>query len=196
MEATVIVVAAGLFAVAVGLAARQRLGFITVVDSESMVPTLTPGQRSLTRRPGVSRPVRRGDIVVVRSLELGRVIVKRVVGLPKEHVSVAAGQVRVDGRRLPEPYVTLRGGPSGSFDVPDGHLLLLGDNRARSSDSRSWRQPCLPITALRGIVLPGRGDLPQRSPGVSGGALLGCLWGQVQQPLPSDVMRKTPREGL
>lgn len=152
METTAFVTVAALLAVAVGLAARRRLGFLTVVDSESMKPTLTPGQRLLTRRPEDSRPVRRGDIVVVRSAELGRVIVKRVIGLPHEHVSVAAGQVRVNGTPLPEPYVTMWGGPSASIDVPDGHLLLLGDNRSRSNDGRRWRQPCLPITALRGFV--------------------------------------------
>ncbi|MFD5498090.1 signal peptidase I, partial [Streptomyces sp. NPDC127091] len=103
--------------------------------------------------PRVSRPVRRGDIVVVRSAELDRVVVKRVIGLPGEHVDVSADEVRVDGRPLSEPYVVRRGGRSGSFDVPDGHLFLLGDNRARSSDSRSWRQPCLPISALLGTVL-------------------------------------------
>jgi signal peptidase I len=163
MGTAVVGVAAALMAVLVGLAARRLLGSLTIVDSESMVPTLTPGQRLLTRRPSTCRPVRRGDIVVVRSAELGRAIVKRVIGLPQEHVSVTAGQVRVNGRPLPEPYVTSWGGPSGSFDVPDGHLLLLGDNRAGSSDSRSWRQPYLPLTALRGFVLPSRGHSPRRS---------------------------------
>lgn len=161
MGTAVMVLAAALVAGAIGLAARQRIGSVTVVDSESMVPTLTPGQRLVTRRPSASRPVRRGDIVVVRSTELGRLIVKRVVGLPQEHVIVTDGHVRVNGRPLPEPYVTSWGGPSGSYDVPDGHLLLLGDNRARSSDSRSWRQPYLPVPALRGFVKAGRSDLPQ-----------------------------------
>lgn len=154
METTALVIAAALSAVVVGRAARRRLGFVTVVESESMMPTLTPGEWLLTRRPEASRPVRRGDIVVVRSAELGRVIVKRVIGLPQEHVSVAAGHVRVDGRPLPEPYVTLWGGPSASIDVPDGHLLLLGDNRARSNDGRRWRQSCVPMTALQGRTGP------------------------------------------
>jgi signal peptidase I len=162
MQTPLIVVAAALLAVAVGLSTR-RLGFLTLVHSESMLPTLTPGQRLLTRCPSTSRPVRRGDIVVVRSAELNRLIVKRVVGLPHEHVRVAAGEVRVNGKFLPEPYVTRRGGSTRDFDVPDGHLLLLGDNRARSNDSRNWRQPYLPMTALHGFVLPSRGHSRQRS---------------------------------
>ncbi|WP_406723815.1 signal peptidase I [Streptomyces sp. GD-15H] len=169
-----VAVAAALLAVAVGLVARRRLGFVTMVESDSMTPTLTPGRRLLTRRPGVSRPVQRGDIVVVHSAELARVIVKRVIGLPGEHVDVAAGEVWVDGERLSEPYVIWRGGRSGSFDVPDGHLLLLGDNRARSSDSRSWRQPYLPVGVLRGIVLLKSrrpvATLPDRGPRPAGAA--------------------------
>lgn len=156
-----VVVASAVLAVAIGLVVRRRLGFVTRVESASMGPTLAPGQQLLTRRSG--GPVRRGDITVVRSAELGRVIVKRVIGLPGEHVDVAAGKVWVNGKRLPEPYVFQWGGRSGSFDVPAGHLLLLGDNRARSSDSRNWRQPYLPVSALRGTVLLSRGDLPQGS---------------------------------
>lgn len=157
------VVTAALLAVALALVVRRRLGFVVMVVSASMVPTLAPGQRLLTRRPGISGSVRRGDIVVARPGELGRVIVKRVIGLPGEHVNVAAGEVWVDGKRLVEPYVLRWGGRSGSFDVPAGQLLLLGDNRARSSDSRNWQQPYLPISALRGTVLLGRSDPAQRS---------------------------------
>ena len=157
METTVIVVAVGL-AVAVGLVVRRRLGSMTMVDSDSMVPTLSPGNLLLSRRLRGSRSVRRGDVVVVRSAELGRMIVKRTVGLPGEHLEVAAGEVLVNGKRLLEPYVTRRGGLAGSFDVPDGHVLLLGDSRAQSSDSRSWRQPYLPIAALSETVLPRRGQ--------------------------------------
>ena len=114
METTVIVVAVVL-AVAVGLVVRRRLGFMTMVDSDSMVPTLSPGQLLLSRPLRGSRPVRRGDVVVVRSAELGRMFVKRTVGLPGEHLEVAAGEVWVNGKRLLEPYVTRRGGLAGSF---------------------------------------------------------------------------------
>lgn len=159
----VVAVAAVVLAIAVGLALRRRLRFMIMVESDSMAPTLTPGQLLLTRRLNDSRPVRRGDLVVARQAESGRMIVKRTVGLPGEHVEVAAGEVRVNGQRLEEPYVARRGGPSGSFIVPDGHVLLLGDNRARSSDSRSWRQPYLPIATLLGVVHATCGRLPRSS---------------------------------
>ena len=163
---TQVAVAVGL-AVLLGRLAHQRLGFVTVVESVSMAPTLAPGQRLLTRR--VLRTPRRGDVVVVESTEVGRPVVKRVVGLPGEHVGIEPdGTVVVAGLRLDEPYVVLAGGPAGrrSFDVPPGHLLLLGDNRARSSDARSWHSPYVPVGAVLGrVVRPrwrGPGDAPGR----------------------------------
>lgn len=140
-------------AVCLGLSARHRFCFVTVVDSESMTPTLAPAQHVLTRRIVPSRPLRRGDIVVAESDEIGRTVVKRVIGLPGEHVVIGnAGDVVVDKQPLTEPYVVHTGGPRGTFDVPADHVLLLGDNRTRSHDSRSWQQPYLPVAAVRGRV--------------------------------------------
>lgn len=156
--------AAVLLALAVGAALRS-LVVVTRVESRSMAPTLPPGRHVLTRRPRGSRAVRRGDIVVIASQELGRPVVKRVVGLGGERVEVSADAVRVDGVVLAEPYVGARGGPAGVFEVPDGHLLLLGDNRAGSSDARSWRRPFLPVTAVRGrVVTRGRGGSAAAGP--------------------------------
>lgn len=150
-------------ALLLGRAVRLRLCFVTEVESASMAPTLVPGQRLLTRRPAAARPVRRGDIVVVTSPELGRPIIKRAVGLAGEHVIVAAdGRVQVDGQDLAERYVAHWGGKAAVFDVPAGHLLLLGDNRATSSDARSWREPYLPESTVIGRVI-------RRGTGASGG---------------------------
>lgn len=155
-------------AVLLGRLVHQRLGFVTVVESVSMAPTLAPGQRLLTLRAAATHTPRRGDIVVVESAELGRPVAKRVVGLPGEHVDIEPdGTVVVAGLRLDEPYVVHPGGPAGRpFDVPPGHLLLLGDNRARSSDARAWRSPYVPVAAVLGrVVRPGwrgRGDAPGR----------------------------------
>ena len=129
--------------------------WLTRVQSHSMTPALRDGALALTRRLGRRTPVRRGDVVVVDSHELGRHVVKRVIGLPGETVTIAAGQLHIDGRPLVEPYAS-RSVFTGNFHVPAGHYLLLGDQREASSDSRSWRQPYLARDALVGRLV-GRG---------------------------------------
>jgi signal peptidase I len=155
MESLLLVTASAVLALLLGRAIHHRLAFVTEVVSLSMAPALTPGRRLLTRRQSAAaRPLRRGDVVVVESAELRRPVIKRVVGLPGEHIDVGKdGRVQVAGHDLPEPYVVHRGGRPSAFDVPTGHLLLLGDNRARSSDARMWRQPYVPVSAVLGRVL-------------------------------------------
>ncbi len=166
--------APGLFAaIAAGMAAAvaiRHVVWLTRVKSWSMAPTLRPGSLLLTRRLRRSDRVRRGDVVVLRSAELGRRVVKRVVGLPGETVVVDSRGASVDGVPLAEPYVLVHEGAGGSFSVPDGAYLVLGDNRARSSDSRSWRQPFVTRSAIEGhCIRPSRDSLvrPARGRGAS-----------------------------
>ena len=115
----------------------------------------------MRRLRGGERVVR-GDVVLVRSSELGRVVVKRAIGLAGERVVLGPdGGVRVDGNLVDEPYANRPSGPapagkptpSRTYAVPEGALFLLGDNRAASLDSRSWRQPFLPVDAVVGKVV-------------------------------------------
>jgi signal peptidase I len=128
--------------------------WLTRVLGGSMMPALRPGQLALTRALPRGASVRRGDVVVAEPRGLGRRVVKRVVGLPGERVTVRGGAVTVDGVLLDEPYAS----PSyfrGRFDVPAGHYLLLGDRRDASDDARTWEQPYVPREALVGRLVSG-----------------------------------------
>ncbi len=65
--------------------------------------------------------------------------VKRVIGLPGERVEIRNNLVYIDGAILDEPYATW-GAPEsfGPLTVEQDAYFLLGDNRAYSSDSRTW----------------------------------------------------------
>lgn len=154
MNEIVVIAAALVVAALTGLAVRRWFAAPAIVESSSMEPTLRAGQRLVMRRLHGARRVGRGVVVVIDSAEIGRVIVKRVIGLPGELIRVGQdGRVWVDGGELSEPYASRGFGPAGTFAVPAGSLFLLGDNRTRSSDSRVWRQPYLPVGAVLGTVI-------------------------------------------
>ncbi|HEX2030449.1 MAG TPA: signal peptidase I [Actinomycetota bacterium] len=136
-------VAAGA-AVATAALLRASGAFRFEVRGASMRPTLEPGDWLLAIRSG--RP-RRGDIVVVRHPGGGPEVVKRVVGLPGERVSTDGRTVWVDGRPATEPYA--RGaGPPGEWRLGPAEVVVLGDARGLSTDSRSFGP--VPLSAVEG----------------------------------------------
>jgi len=117
------------------LTLRRRLLVVTV-HGVSMEPTYVAGDRLLVRRSRLER-VRTGQIVVVQGgpgkpgdPTAGR-LVKRAVAVPGDPVP---------------PHI-----PVADPVVPPGNLLVLGDNPARSNDSR--RLGYIPADALIGVVL-------------------------------------------
>lgn len=80
--------------------------------------------------------------------------VKRVIGLPGDHVEIKEGSVFVNGQRLNETYLDkgtitdAHGGMFTDITVPDGYVYVLGDNRNNSTDSRMFG--CIPINKIEG----------------------------------------------
>lgn len=81
--------------------------------------------------------------------------IKRVIGLPGEHVEIYDGKVYINGKELEEDYlqpdVITESEVFDDFIVPDGYIFCMGDNRTKSTDCR--RFGCVPIDKLEGIVI-------------------------------------------
>ena len=133
--------------------ARARPPWLTRVHGRSMEPTLHDGQLVATQRLLQTDDVHRGDLVLVQSPDVGRRIVKRVIGMPNERIVIVDGRVIVDGHPLHEPYARLSTF-NGQFRVPEDAYLLLGDNRDASNDSRVWTEPYIPRHHLSGRLHP------------------------------------------
>ncbi|UFU04151.1 signal peptidase I [Ruania suaedae] len=164
-ETVVVLVAALVLSVVI----KTFLAQAFYIPSESMEHTLEIGDRLVVNKltPGPF-DLERGDVVVfldpggwlasappedphaleqvltwvgVLPQHADEHVIKRVVGLPGDHVVCCSeeGQIVVNGQPIDEPYVADGAAPSDvEFDVvvPAGHLYVLGDNRPRSKDSR------------------------------------------------------------
>jgi signal peptidase I len=125
----------------------------SVVRGNSMAPGIHDGDRILVNHLSlVFGAVERGDVVVMRyPLDPSIDYIKRVVGLPGDHVVIDDGVVTVNGVSLDEPYVGTRDRYTRlDVTVMPEHYFVLGDNRLHSSDSREFGQ--VPGAYLRGQV--------------------------------------------
>lgn len=103
------------------------------VRGVSMSPTYLDGSWHLANLfKYVSRPPRRGDVVVI-SITGGRraMYLKRVLGLPGETIGFVDGRLKINGRIEPEPYLD----DPGTWNVPDlplanDEFFVAGDNRS------------------------------------------------------------------
>ena len=124
-----------------------------VVPTDSMSPTIHPGDHLLVRHGlGLGDPVA-GDVVMIQA-PTGQLMVKRVVAVGGQRVGIRDGRLVVDGKVQSEPYTDPDAIDSvyfGPVNVPAGHVFVLGDNRFGSEDSREYGS--LPLSAVQGKVL-------------------------------------------
>jgi signal peptidase I len=110
------------------------------VDGFSMNPSLDNGEYILVNKLAyrLGDP-ERGDIVVFSfPLDPDQDLIKRVIGLPGETVTIQNGQVTVNGVALEEPYIAASPLYNGTWVVTEGQVFVLGDNRNESKDSHEW----------------------------------------------------------
>ena len=180
-------------AIVIALLVKYFLFTPTVVQMDSMYPTLKQGDRLILNRTVATfkGKLKRGDIITFEAplkerylagevdlknpiakydnskkslwkkftynvLEIGkRNYIKRVIGLPGEHVQISDGKVYIDGNLLNENYLdasVTTEAPGGFYDiiVPQNSLFVMGDHRSVSLDSRSFG--CVPYDKIESRV--------------------------------------------
>lgn len=118
-----------------------------VVDGHSMMPTLHNHDRLIINKIAynIGKP-HRFDIIVFHATPT-KDFIKRVIGLPGDHIKYRNDTLYVNGKAYKEPYLnqykkhwqgnfTLNFPKNGVYTVPKGDLFVMGDNRPQSEDSR------------------------------------------------------------
>ncbi len=127
-------------AIIIALLIHVFLGQATRVIGQSMEPNLYTDMRLVVEKLSYRmHGPERGDIVVLRVHPGEELLIKRVIGLPGEEISVHDGRVYINGEALDEPYLNQETrGNMASQVVPPLHVFVMGDNRRASNDSRSF----------------------------------------------------------
>lgn len=114
---------------------------ISRVVGSSMEPTYHDGNIVLVDKFFYKRgEPHYNDIVIVKyHVSAGEdQIIKRVVGLPGDHIEMKNNQFYRNGELVNETYIneTMIGNEDFSYDIPEGKVFVMGDNRNNSVDSR------------------------------------------------------------
>ncbi|MBE6087449.1 MAG: signal peptidase I [Clostridium beijerinckii] len=137
-------------ALIIAMLIKNFLFFNIYVPSESMVPTINVDDKMVVTKIYNMGNIKRGDIIVFYSDELKETLIKRVIGLPGDHIVIHDGIVNINGNDIKEDYVKNNEKYNRTFDVPEDKFFFLGDNRPDSRDSRRWKNPYIDKSNIKG----------------------------------------------
>jgi signal peptidase I len=119
---------------------RSFIFATSIVEGESMEPTLQDGERVIFNKLVyfIDDP-ERGDIVIIERPFQN--YVKRIIALPGETIEVNDGNLYINNEKYDQTFITdetkRNTGSLGPIDIPEGSYFVMGDNRAISKDSRN-----------------------------------------------------------
>jgi signal peptidase I len=138
-----------LIALAIVVPIRMFIAQPFIVSGASMMPTFQDKDYLIIDEISyILGDPHRYDVIVFKfPVETSKYLIKRVIGLPGETVEITNGKVTIfkkdavsdsAGITINEPYINEPFNTTKTIELKDGEYFVMGDNRNRSSDSRSW----------------------------------------------------------
>lgn len=129
------------------------------VSGVSMEPSFSNNDILVVSRQAYrNRIPQNGDVVIFQSDLLDKngkdkLLIKRVIAVPGDHIVVTDGKVIFNGKTLDEPYI-MDGITNGDVDVvvPENYVFCMGDNRLHSMDSRFNEIGLVNLRRIKGRV--------------------------------------------
>lgn len=118
----------------------------TKVIGSSMYPTLEESDRLFSNKITyfIGEPERKDIVIIKAPDDPKKDYIKRIIAIEGDNVEIKDGLVYLNGEKLNEDYLEIGSFTEthieSSWDIPEGHVFVLGDNRApgASKDSRSF----------------------------------------------------------
>lgn len=145
-----------IIAILIALFLRTFIFATSIVEGESMDPTLEDGERVIFNKLiYILGEPDRGDVVIIQRPTKN--YVKRIIGLPGETIEINGSDLIIDGKKYVQTFLSddaqYKTGNFGPLTIPQNSYFVMGDNRAISKDSRNG------LGFIQGEEIIGRSEL-------------------------------------